>query len=196
MTNTAPTTAEGPLGPAADGVAALAEIITKVYGGGDAKVIALNEVTIGIPRGRFTAIVGKDGKVVGGQGMTRLGGDWTADTGSELRIVSGSPPRAADDVVIDSVSAGKGGLKVGDQVKILTQGPTRTMRISGIFALGSLNGLDITYALFTPEVASYYPMRRSRVPQPRIGGVGIGDERRHVDGGRTAWSHSLHGPPM
>jgi putative ABC transport system ATP-binding protein len=61
MTNTAPTTAEGPGGPAADGVAARAEAISKVYGSGDAKVIALNDVTIGIPRGRFTAIMGPSG---------------------------------------------------------------------------------------------------------------------------------------
>ncbi|MBC6459830.1 ABC transporter permease [Actinomadura sp. HBU206391] len=103
----------------------------------------------------YAAIVGADGKVVGGQGMTHLGGDWSDDTGSELRIVSGRPPRAPGEVVIDSVTAGKGGLEAGDQVKILTQGPTQTMRVTGIFTLGSLSGLDrfLTYALFTPEVA-------------------------------------------
>jgi putative ABC transport system permease protein len=103
----------------------------------------------------YAAIVGKDGKVIGGATMTQLGGDWTEDSGSELRITSGGPPRAPDEVVIDSVSAGKGRLRAGDQVKILTQGPTRTMRISGIFTLGSSGGLDtfLTYTLFTPETA-------------------------------------------
>jgi putative ABC transport system ATP-binding protein len=61
MTDTAPTTAEGPGSSVADGLAARAEAINKVYGSGDAKVIALNDVTIGIPRGRFTAIMGPSG---------------------------------------------------------------------------------------------------------------------------------------
>jgi putative ABC transport system ATP-binding protein len=68
MTNTVPTTTDVPGGPAAhghgratDGLAARAEAIIKVYGTGDAKVIALHEVTIGIPRARFTAIMGPSG---------------------------------------------------------------------------------------------------------------------------------------
>ncbi|MGI8329206.1 ABC transporter permease [Actinomadura scrupuli] len=103
----------------------------------------------------YAAIVGRNGKVIGGAGMTQLGGDWSDDLGTEMRIVSGSPPRAPDDMVIDSVSAGKGGLKPGDQVKVLTQGPTRTMRLTGVFTLGSSGGLAkfLTYALFTPETA-------------------------------------------
>jgi putative ABC transport system ATP-binding protein len=47
-------------GPAGD-LAAWAQAITKSYGGGDAKVVALHEVTIGIPRARFTAIMGPSG---------------------------------------------------------------------------------------------------------------------------------------
>jgi putative ABC transport system ATP-binding protein len=47
-------------GPAAE-LAARAETVSKVYGGGEARVVALDEVTIGIPRGRFTAIMGPSG---------------------------------------------------------------------------------------------------------------------------------------
>jgi putative ABC transport system permease protein len=103
----------------------------------------------------YAAIVGKDGKVIGGQTMTQLGGDWTDDAATALRITSGRPPRAPNEVVVDAASADKGGLAAGDQVTILTQGPTRTMRISGVFSLDSLGALDryITYTLFTPEVA-------------------------------------------
>jgi putative ABC transport system ATP-binding protein len=61
MTNNAPTTADGPGGPAAEGLAARTEAINKVYGSGDAKVIALHDVTVGIPRARFTAIMGPSG---------------------------------------------------------------------------------------------------------------------------------------
>jgi putative ABC transport system ATP-binding protein len=42
-------------------LAARAEAVRKRYGVGDAQVIALNDVTIGIPRGRFTAVMGPSG---------------------------------------------------------------------------------------------------------------------------------------
>ncbi|PKK14152.1 ABC transporter ATP-binding protein [Thermomonospora sp. CIF 1] len=61
MTHTAPTTVEGLSEPGAGDLAARAQQITKVYGSGDARVVALDEVTLGIPRGRFTAIMGPSG---------------------------------------------------------------------------------------------------------------------------------------
>jgi putative ABC transport system ATP-binding protein len=41
--------------------AARAEQVTKSYGSGDAEVVAVAGVTVGIPRGRFTAIMGPSG---------------------------------------------------------------------------------------------------------------------------------------
>jgi putative ABC transport system ATP-binding protein len=61
VTNTVPTTSEDLGRPASGRLAARAEAITKVYGRGDAKVIALDEVTVGIPRGAFTAVMGPSG---------------------------------------------------------------------------------------------------------------------------------------
>jgi putative ABC transport system ATP-binding protein len=61
VTNTAPTTAEGLYQPGAGALAARAERVAKVYGNGDAQVIALDDVTVGIPRSRFTAIMGPSG---------------------------------------------------------------------------------------------------------------------------------------
>ncbi|MFD0690372.1 ABC transporter ATP-binding protein [Actinomadura fibrosa] len=61
MANTAPSTADAHSAPGADGFAARAHRIEKVYGRGDAKVVALGGVTAGIPRGRFTAIMGPSG---------------------------------------------------------------------------------------------------------------------------------------
>jgi putative ABC transport system ATP-binding protein len=61
VTNTAPSTADAFDAPGAGDFAARAEQIAKVYGSGDAKVIALDAVTVGIPRGRFTAIMGPSG---------------------------------------------------------------------------------------------------------------------------------------
>ena len=128
----------------------------------------------------YAAIVGTDGKVIGGQTMTQLGGDWTDDAGTRLRITSGRPPRAPHEVVVDSVSAAKGGLASGDQVRILTQGPTRTMRISGVFSLDSLGALDryITYTLFAPEVAQRLLVKPGHYSQIYVeAGPGMSVER-------------------
>ncbi|MCP9947835.1 MULTISPECIES: ABC transporter ATP-binding protein [Actinomadura] len=61
MTNTAPSTAGAQTAPGAGDFAARAQQIAKVYGRGDAQVVALDGVTVGIPRGRFTAIMGPSG---------------------------------------------------------------------------------------------------------------------------------------
>jgi putative ABC transport system ATP-binding protein len=54
----------GPAGDTASGTAsdaARAESVSKTYGAGDTRVIALNEITVHIPRARFTAIMGPSG---------------------------------------------------------------------------------------------------------------------------------------
>ncbi|MFB4310091.1 ABC transporter ATP-binding protein [Actinomadura sp. GTD37] len=61
MTNTAPSTAGAQSAPGAGDFAARTQQIAKVYGRGDAQVVALDGVTVGIPRGRFTAIMGPSG---------------------------------------------------------------------------------------------------------------------------------------
>ncbi|TDC62842.1 ABC transporter ATP-binding protein [Actinomadura sp. GC306] len=61
MTNTAPSTAGAQTVPGEGDFAARTQGITKVYGHGDARVVALDGVTVGIPRGRYTAIMGPSG---------------------------------------------------------------------------------------------------------------------------------------
>jgi putative ABC transport system ATP-binding protein len=61
VTNTAPTTSEDLGRPTSGRLAARAEAITKNYGSGDAKVVALHAVTVGIPRGGFVAVMGPSG---------------------------------------------------------------------------------------------------------------------------------------
>jgi putative ABC transport system ATP-binding protein len=60
VSNSVPTTAGGQL-PHPAGLAARAERVAKIYGSGDARVIALDDISVGIPRGRFTAIMGPSG---------------------------------------------------------------------------------------------------------------------------------------
>lgn len=51
----------GTADPETGEVAARTEEITKVYGAGDARVVALDAVSLTIPRGRFTGIMGPSG---------------------------------------------------------------------------------------------------------------------------------------
>ena len=50
-----------PRGPRPVALAARAEHATKVYGRGDTEVRALDDVTVGLPAGRFTAVMGPSG---------------------------------------------------------------------------------------------------------------------------------------
>jgi putative ABC transport system ATP-binding protein len=61
VTSTAHTMNGGPPGPAAQAPAARADRISKVYGRGDARVVALDEVSVSLDRGRFTAVMGPSG---------------------------------------------------------------------------------------------------------------------------------------
>jgi putative ABC transport system ATP-binding protein len=61
VTSTAPMTNSGPPGPARQATAARAVRISKAYGRGDARVVALDEVSVDLDRGRFTAIMGPSG---------------------------------------------------------------------------------------------------------------------------------------
>jgi ABC-type antimicrobial peptide transport system permease subunit len=103
----------------------------------------------------YAAIVGRDGKVIGSQWTSQLGGDWVDHPASPLQIVAGQPPRAADEVVVDSATAESGRLRPGDRITILTQRGTQIMRLSGIFTFGPLNALNglATYAAFPPQIA-------------------------------------------
>ncbi|WP_374935868.1 ABC transporter ATP-binding protein [Streptomyces sp. SM14] len=59
MTTPAVDETNGPSGPPA--VAARADNVTKAYGAGDTQVLALDQVSVGIDKGAFTAIMGPSG---------------------------------------------------------------------------------------------------------------------------------------
>jgi len=103
----------------------------------------------------FAAVVGRDGKVVANTGPPTLGVAWQPDPQlSPLHLTSGSGPRSPGEVAIDSATAAKAGLRPGDSVKILTRGPERVMRLTGVFQFGSLGNLaGATLAAFGPATA-------------------------------------------
>ncbi|MBV2363381.1 ABC transporter ATP-binding protein [Streptomonospora nanhaiensis] len=61
MALTAPTTPDLLAAGDPGDLAAYAEQVSKVYGRGDSRVAALDAITLGVPKGRFTAIMGPSG---------------------------------------------------------------------------------------------------------------------------------------
>jgi len=91
----------------------------------------------------YAQLVGKDGKAVTTGGAPSLGVSFSKDTqftaGSTVR--SGRLPTAPTELAIDAKTAEDTGYKVGDQVKVLFQGPARTFTISGIIGFGDADNL-------------------------------------------------------
>jgi putative ABC transport system permease protein len=60
---------------------------------------------------------------------------------SSVRLVEGSAPSAADDVVMDKGTATKFHFRVGDRVRVLSGGPPQTFTITGIVTFGTADNL-------------------------------------------------------
>jgi len=97
-------------------------------------------------------VIGRDGKVIGGQGAPGLGINFTdAPAGHGVRglsITSGRAPAQAGEITLDPVTAEKAGYKIGDTVPMVTSGArpslTATMVGVGTFGGGGLAGASLT----------------------------------------------------
>jgi putative ABC transport system permease protein len=91
----------------------------------------------------YAQLVGKDGKAVTTGGAPSLGVSFSKDNqftaGSTIR--SGRLPTEPTEMAIDAKTAEDTGYKVGDQVKVLFQGPARSFTISGIIGFGDADNL-------------------------------------------------------
>jgi putative ABC transport system permease protein len=109
-----------------------------------ARVSSVSDVkaAVGSVGSASCSIVGKNGKVISTGGAPNLGFsiDPAVSQLNTLTLVSGSWPKAGE-VVIDQAAADKAGYKAGDIIGILTNGPVRKMRLSGIVKFGSSNGI-------------------------------------------------------
>jgi putative ABC transport system permease protein len=105
--------------------------------------------------GGYAQFVAPDGKAISNGSSGTLGANFDTDPQlSDLRIIAGGPPTAADDVVMDAATAQKYGFSIGQRVKVLFAGPTRAFTISGIAQFGSADNLaGTTLAVFTLPVA-------------------------------------------
>jgi putative ABC transport system permease protein len=79
----------------------------------------------------FTALAGKDGRMVG-DGWATLG---TNRGGADARypMAEGRAPRGAGEIAIDAKTAERTGYAVGDTVRLSVSGPVRHERVTGVF---------------------------------------------------------------
>jgi putative ABC transport system permease protein len=102
-------------------------------------------------------VIGKDGKALAGFGPPALGGSWDPgdDQQSPLSLRSGRAPAADDEVVLTAYTADKADVGIGDEVRIVAAGGTKTYTVVGIaqYRDGNRDSLGgETYAAFTiPE---------------------------------------------
>ncbi|MBD9702558.1 ABC transporter permease [Streptomyces sp. ID01-12c] len=90
------------------------------------------ESAIGVVSG-FTALAGKDGKLIGGGFQSQGGNYWGTDDPRFPIQDGGRAPEGADEVAIDSETAKRSGYEVGDTVRLSVDGPVLTPTVSGIF---------------------------------------------------------------
>jgi putative ABC transport system permease protein len=103
----------------------------------------------------YAQYVGHNGKAIANGFAPTLGVTFNPDQKvAELRLVQGHAPLNSSDVVMDLGTAQKYGFSVGDRVRILLPGPTRTFTISGIAKFGTANNLaGATLAAFNVPTA-------------------------------------------
>jgi putative ABC transport system permease protein len=96
-----------------------------------------------------------DGKAVNTGGAPTLGVEFDPNAQiSALHITQGKAPTGPNQVAMDLGTAQKHGFKVGQRVRILLQGPTRTFTISGLMRFGTADNLaGATLAAFDVSTA-------------------------------------------
>jgi putative ABC transport system permease protein len=103
----------------------------------------------------YAQFVAPDGKAIETTEAPTLGINYNDDPQiSALRIIAGGPPVHGNDVLMDEGTAQKYGFTVGQSVRILFAGPSRTFTITGIAEFGSASNLaGATLAGFTLPTA-------------------------------------------
>jgi putative ABC transport system permease protein len=91
----------------------------------------------------FAGVADRKGKLIG-EGWSTRGGDFAPGKDGKdpsYAFTAGSGPAKAGQIALDKDSAAKGAYKVGDRVRVATNGPVKTYTLTGIFSTeeGSVN---------------------------------------------------------
>ncbi|MBB5873841.1 putative ABC transport system permease protein [Allocatelliglobosispora scoriae] len=77
-------------------------------------------------------VIGSDGKVVNSFGPPRIGESWTGEN-ELVKLREGRGPTADNEIAVNADLAAKAGIKVGDQVGVLTREPKQVFTLVGIY---------------------------------------------------------------
>jgi putative ABC transport system permease protein len=89
------------------------------------------ERAIGVVTG-FTAIAGKDGKLIG-DGFQSQGGNYWGTDDPRYPLTAGHAPKGEGEILIDSETARRAGYEVGDTVRLSVDGPVLEPVVAGVF---------------------------------------------------------------
>ena len=103
----------------------------------------------------YAQFITHDGKAITTGGAPTLGVEFDPNQQiSALHIAQGKPPTTPNEVAMDLGTAQKYHFTVGQTVRILLRGPTRTFTISGLMRFGTANNLaGATLAAFVTPTA-------------------------------------------
>ncbi|WP_128375864.1 ABC transporter permease [Streptomyces cavernae] len=80
----------------------------------------------------FTAIAGKDGKLVG-DGFQSSGSNYWGEKDPRYPLKDGRAPKGANEIALDSETARRTGYRIGDTVRLSVDGPVLTPKVTAIF---------------------------------------------------------------
>lgn len=103
----------------------------------------------------YAQFVDKQGEAIAPVGPPTLAVSWPETRGfSALALREGKPPEREGEVGMDAATAEEHGFRVGDEIRVLFQGPSEDFRIVGIFGFGEADNLGgATLAAFEFETA-------------------------------------------
>ncbi len=144
------------------------------------KVRALPEVADAVGGvGGEAQLIGKDGKAIVFGGAPQLGFsiDPTREKFNTLTLVDGSWPKAGE-VVVDTSTASKKHLAIGDTIGVQAEGPRIDMRISGLTKFGGVSSIGgATLAGFDLATAQRLFEKPGKLDQIRVAGkAGVAPE--------------------
>ncbi|MGH3391442.1 MAG: FtsX-like permease family protein, partial [Actinomadura sp.] len=119
----------------------------------------------------YAAVIGENGKVVATQGPPQIGVNSVG--GGDYAMKSGRAPRGPAEVAIDENTAVKAGYTIGDEARILVQGPTQRMTVVGIVSTGNLMGATVT--VFDTETAQRLLLKPGYFSDISMGSAGPGE---------------------
>ncbi|MFI6518911.1 ABC transporter permease [Spirillospora sp. NPDC050679] len=122
----------------------------------------------------YAAVVGRNGKIVGGgqQGPPQLGVNWVP--GGDYDISSGRPPAGPAEVALDENTAKKGELKVGDTVRVVSQGPPLRAKVVGLVDTGDMMGASVT--AFDTATAQRLMLKPGHFSDVQLGSAGVPED--------------------